>query len=601
MVLCLVGASVPAADAAAPGPCPAVMPVSEISASTAGGQSLAATGWTVSRGTQPESFSVRVLGVLAGGIAPGVDMIIVETDSPALERAGGIWAGMSGSPVYAADGRWIGAVAYGLSFGPSRIGGLTPAEDMVGLLGYSSATTSAAERDRVRLSAQLQREVAARPEVSARQAAAGLARLPVPVAVSGLRADRIDEVLSRLDLAGRTIPYSAAAAPAAPGDPAQIAPGGNFAAALAYGDVTAAATGTTTAVCDGMALAFGHPFTYRGEVNASAHSASAITIQDDPTLAPFKLANIGGTVGTLDQDRFVGIRSALGAAPIPIPVSSTVSDTHTGAARDGVTDINESRDVASLTPAHLITNIDRVIDRVGAGSSRVTWTATGTAGGQPFALTRENRFADHNDISFASSDELSHQLSALFDNRFAAVAFTRVRIDAELTPALREYRIDALERRVGTQWMRIDPSKAIPAVAGQPLMLRARLSSYQGVLGSTTVQLAVAVPAQAAGVTATLDVRGGATPPDEGSPSTTEPSTFAGLLETFHNALRNDEILAELRPAEDPTQFPTASVRRRLADVVTGHIPVPVDVQAAATQSARPAAVDHLARSATIP
>jgi hypothetical protein len=36
---------------------------------------------------------------------------------------------MSGSPVYAADGRLIGAVAYGLA-GASTIAGITPAADM---------------------------------------------------------------------------------------------------------------------------------------------------------------------------------------------------------------------------------------------------------------------------------------------------------------------------------------------------------------------------------------------------------------------------------------------------------------------------------------
>ena len=40
---------------------------------------------------------------------------------------------MSGSPVYAADGRLVGAVAYGLA-GSSPIAGITPAAEMVKLL-----------------------------------------------------------------------------------------------------------------------------------------------------------------------------------------------------------------------------------------------------------------------------------------------------------------------------------------------------------------------------------------------------------------------------------------------------------------------------------
>src|SRR6185436_12986650 len=103
------------AAAAPPGSCPAAVPVSQ--------------------------FTARVIGVLRDGIAPGLDMIIVETDSPAIRAAGGIWAGMSGSPVYTSDGRLLGAVAFGLSGAPSRIGGITPAEEMLKVLGFSSAAS----------------------------------------------------------------------------------------------------------------------------------------------------------------------------------------------------------------------------------------------------------------------------------------------------------------------------------------------------------------------------------------------------------------------------------------------------------------------------
>jgi hypothetical protein len=101
--------------------CPDVMPVSEIT------DGMLGTGWTVSEGRDPEPFDAEVLGVLPDAIAPGRDMIVVDTSSPAITEAGGIWFGMSGSPVYH-DGRLMGALAFGLSFGPSSIAGLTPAE-----------------------------------------------------------------------------------------------------------------------------------------------------------------------------------------------------------------------------------------------------------------------------------------------------------------------------------------------------------------------------------------------------------------------------------------------------------------------------------------
>lgn len=101
---------------------------------------MPATGLTVEKGTVPDPFTATVLGVVENGIAPDLDLIIVDTDSPAIQRAGGIWAGMSGSPVYAQDGRLIGAVAYGLSAGPSPIAGVTPAEDMYAVLDRPGST-----------------------------------------------------------------------------------------------------------------------------------------------------------------------------------------------------------------------------------------------------------------------------------------------------------------------------------------------------------------------------------------------------------------------------------------------------------------------------
>src|SRR5687767_12893318 len=76
-------------------------------------------GLTVSKGTTPEGFTGEVVGILHDGIAPGLDMVIMDLSSPEIDRVGGIWAGMSGSPVYAEDGRLIGAVAYGLTWGAS--------------------------------------------------------------------------------------------------------------------------------------------------------------------------------------------------------------------------------------------------------------------------------------------------------------------------------------------------------------------------------------------------------------------------------------------------------------------------------------------------
>lgn len=111
-------AAVSAAPGAPAGDCAVAFPVAGLES----GDEV--SGLTVAKGTTPAPFTGEVLGVLKDGIAPGMDMIIADLTSPDIDRVGSIWAGMSGSPVYAADGRLIGAVSYGLAWGPSPVAGI---------------------------------------------------------------------------------------------------------------------------------------------------------------------------------------------------------------------------------------------------------------------------------------------------------------------------------------------------------------------------------------------------------------------------------------------------------------------------------------------
>ena len=91
-----------------------------------GAEGFEAHRMTVSRGKTIDRFHVTVLGVLKDGIGIGHDMIIVDVHDYAAMNdpqhgVHGIWAGMSGSPVYTneATPRLIGSVSFGLSFGAS--------------------------------------------------------------------------------------------------------------------------------------------------------------------------------------------------------------------------------------------------------------------------------------------------------------------------------------------------------------------------------------------------------------------------------------------------------------------------------------------------
>src|ERR687886_2179677 len=87
------------------------------------------TARTVFSGSQPEEFGVEILGVLPGFPGPRQSAIIARLSGANVERTG-VFAGMSGSPVYI-DGRLVGAIAFSFPFSKEPIAGITPIQQMV--------------------------------------------------------------------------------------------------------------------------------------------------------------------------------------------------------------------------------------------------------------------------------------------------------------------------------------------------------------------------------------------------------------------------------------------------------------------------------------
>jgi hypothetical protein len=432
------------AQVSAPVDCPEIMPTAEVV------DGMTATGFTVSDGTDPEPFDVEVLGVLKNGVAPGRDMIVVETSSPALTKAGGIWFGMSGSPVYDdVSGELLGAVAFGLSGGPSLIGGLTPAQDMADVLDYPSDLASAGART-VALSGTLERRVA-RIEAGARTDFT-MRRLRAPLSVS-VSNERLGILAKAIRKEGNKyiLTAGASARAAEPGEElATIGAGDTFAAAQSYGDVTMGGIGTTTLVCDGEAMAFGHPFSWSGKTELGANRGLTHTIVDDPLFGAYKLADITEPVGTVDQDRLAGIRATLDIAPDVRPVNSSISAPDLNRSDDGSSQAVTDDIVPVLSFYHLLGNIDSTFDTIGEGTSRVAWTVTGqTEAGEPWSLSRSNVYSSGYDISIESSFEVFNQLSRLLNNKFTEVDFNSVDLDATIEEERRGYRIRKVLHRTG--------------------------------------------------------------------------------------------------------------------------------------------------------
>ena len=114
------------ANAQAPSPkSPELFPLEDLRPGMKG------TARTVFAGSDTQEFGVEVLGVLPGFPGPRQSAIIARLSGSNVEKTG-VFAGMSGSPVYI-DGKIVGAIAFSFPFSKEPIAGITPIKQMIDL------------------------------------------------------------------------------------------------------------------------------------------------------------------------------------------------------------------------------------------------------------------------------------------------------------------------------------------------------------------------------------------------------------------------------------------------------------------------------------
>jgi hypothetical protein len=511
-------------------------------------------GLTVSRGTTPEAFTGEVVGVLESGIAPGLDMVIMDLTSPEIDRVGGIWAGMSGSPVYADDGRLIGAVAYGLAFGASPIAGITPFEDMDDYLGT-------APRHAVTVGPTLAQRIADRGDVTAGQASR-FSQLPMPLGVSGLSARRLAQSRDAdRDYLGQRDTYVVGrSAGAASPDPSTVVAGGNIAAALAYGDVTAAGVGTATSVCEGRVVGFGHPMSFGGTTTLSLHPADALYVQEDSLGVPFKVANIGDPAGTITDDRLTGISGGFGALPETTTITSTV--TKGSRSREGSTYVNIPAAGAEMTFNEHLANHDRVVDGIIGGSETLDYMITGTDGdGDGFEIGFSDRYQSPSDITYSSAFDVADLVYGL--TSIEGVSVDDVTMTSEVSQDKSTYTITAVQQRKGSKWVTLGRKSPAVVRAGGTLHLRAVLS---GPSGTAYTAYHFAVPKRFRDERGSVSITGGNW---MYSDAPYQP-TVGQIAKAVAAQVRNDATQATFSIGNDEDQLAKTLVGPAVDDVVNG-------------------------------
>ncbi|RPJ51299.1 MAG: hypothetical protein EHM23_34320, partial [Acidobacteria bacterium] len=281
-------------------------------------------GKTIFEGSQVERFEFEVLGVLKN-VGPKQDMILARLTGEKVDRTG-VFAGMSGSPVYI-DDKLVGAVAAAFPFSKEPIAGITPIQQMVDIFkerpANSAPTTVKADPRQwlkpVDMAQLLPPGLAASGSAGNEPSASSLRQIATPLNLSGFSAAVIAHFTPQFRALGLEPVSGIGGMAADPGDDGRLEPGSTVAVQLVRGDMDVSATGTVTHVSGNNVYAFGHPFLSIGYTDLPMSKASVITVI--PTLmVSMKVAATTHSVGTIKQDRATGVMGIAGEKSHMIPV-----------------------------------------------------------------------------------------------------------------------------------------------------------------------------------------------------------------------------------------------------------------------------------------
>jgi len=141
--------------------------------------------------------------------------------------------------------------------------------------------------------------------------------IDTPLVFSGFSAAAIREYAGAL--AGFGMAATQGGTTDARPDDRDIKPGDMVSAVLMEGDLSLDASCTVTMIVDGRIYVCGHPLFGFGQVQMPmARGRVLTTLSSD--LDSTKIVNVGGTIGTIDQDRVTAVMGHLGVAPSLIPI-----------------------------------------------------------------------------------------------------------------------------------------------------------------------------------------------------------------------------------------------------------------------------------------
>ena len=336
-----------------------ILPFSELKVGMKG------EGRSVFQGNEISRFNAEVIGLMEN-IAPKRNLILVRLSGNPVDRTG-VQEGMSGSPIYV-DGRVIGAVAYSWAFSKEAIAGVTPIEEMLEVQRRGNATKGRSRAAPV-LPGASPLSALTTPEALVRhfdsylslggqrmEAMASFRPIPTPLLFSGFPSSLLDRL--EPDLAGAGLmPLQAGSAGKSGPSGDNLLPGSAMAVKLVRGDVEISAVGTVTYRDGDRIVGFGHPLLNLGPTSIPLAGAYVHAIL--PSLeSSFKIASpAADEIGSISQDRTVGVAGSTASPPRLIPVRLEMSGS-TGRPERFSFDVMED---SFLTPYLLYASLNAIL------------------------------------------------------------------------------------------------------------------------------------------------------------------------------------------------------------------------------------------------
>lgn len=503
------------------------------------------TGYTVVDSSgEIRPFDVEVVGILGDNSKMSAKRILVNLYGDLIEETGGAISGMSGSPIYF-GGRLAGALSAGYKdMYPTQRIMLTPIEDMLKIWQYPDTLnrTKFPQLDLRKLKAEREKFQAAEAKKEADGKAASDEHEDASVAVpdeheadpvadtevaevqdaaaeaekddaadvladteekntyfaSGFGSKGMKLLQEGMGRLGMKLDYDnvwdAGASVMQARPDAVLEPGSPVGVALSVGDFSFGAMGTVTAVDDKKILAFGHPYTHRGNVNYFMTDAQVISTIHGPTNG-MKLGNVNGIIGRINQDRQDGVGGILGQMPQTVPVIVTVHDRDTGRSVTYNSMLAYDEEVVSvLAPVVVYSSISNTLDRQDGSTASLKFSLRSNYG-EKGLIERRNMFYDAEDVAKVSIGELNDILGVILGNK-------------EKEPDLLDLKVDVtVERgRKTATLISAVPSKK-DVLPGEKITFDTTIQPYRGEKIKVTVPYTVP-KAQAPGNLA-LDVHGG--------------------------------------------------------------------------------------------